>query len=224
MGWNPARPNSEGNLLKVGLTGGVACGKSTVLAMFAERGAQVLRADEVAHLLMQPGKPVYERIIQSFGTSILDRDGSISRPALAQLAFAGRIEELNTIVHPAVIAWQDEWMAKIFRHAPRAIAVVEAALMVEAGSYKRLDKLITVTCSLEQKIQRFAARSGLPEDAARREVELRMAAQISEEEKVALSDHVIDNSGTIRHSEEQVDQVWSALRKDEEARARQIPS
>ena len=211
-------------MLKVGLTGGVACGKSTVLAMFAARGAQVLRADEVAHLLMQPGKPVYERIIQSFGTSILDRDGSISRPALAQLAFAGRIEELNAIVHPAVIAWQDEWMAEVFRRAPRAITVVEAALMVEAGSYKRLDKLITVTCSLEQKIQRFAVRSGLPEDVARREVELRMAAQISEEEKVALSDYVIDNSGTIRRSEEQVDQVWSALCKDEEGRARQIPT
>ncbi len=200
-------------MLRVGLTGGVACGKSTVAAMFEKRGAKVVRADEIAHELMQPGELVYQEVVAHFGRDILNSDGTINRAKLANLAFPSRIHELNSIVHPAVIAAQEAWMDEVEEKDPAAVAIVEAALMIEAGAHKRFDKLITVTCTLEQKIARFAARAGVSEDAARDEVERRMKAQLPEEEKARMADFVIDNSGSQAESEAQVDRVWLELAK-----------
>lgn len=198
-------------MLKVGLTGGVACGKSTVLAMFAARGAHTIRADEVAHELMQPGTAVYVKVVATFGREILDADGSIDRRKLAEAAFPERIKELNGIVHPAVIAEQDRWANEFNGREPEAVAIVEAALIFEAGANKRMDKMITVTCTPQQKAMRFAVRARLSLEAARREVERRMAAQIPEEEKAARSDYVIDNSGSTFETERQVERVWREL-------------
>lgn len=198
-------------MLKVGLTGGVACGKSTIAAMFERRGAHVIRADEVAHKLMEPGQPVYEAVVNHFGRGILDPEGNISRPKLAQIAFEGRIQELNGLVHPAVIRKQDEWMERIGREHPYAVAMVEAALMIEAGAAARLDRLITVTCDFEQKVARFANRTGTTLEQARQEVRRRMAAQLPDEQKAAAANYVIDNSGTLEQAEAQVERIWKEL-------------
>ncbi len=199
-------------MLKVGLTGGMASGKTTILAMFAALGAHTLRADAVAHQLMTPGEPMYDLIIAAFGKGILERDGIISRPKLAAVAFPARIVELNAIVHPAVLAFEDRWMREVGAIDPKAVAICEAALLIEAGGLDRYDKLIVVTCTLEQKILRFAERAAISPDAAREEVQRRMAAQMPEEEKAKLADFVIDNSGSRDDAMQQVSRIWHQLR------------
>ncbi len=198
-------------MLKVGLTGGIACGKSTVLEMFAARGAHVLRADLVAHQLMEPGQQVFDAIVASFGRGILGPDGRVERAKLAALAFPNRIQELNAIVHPAVLAYEDEWMRDIGEADPGAVTICEAALMIEAGGHHRYDRLIVVTCTEEQRVERFAQRSGLTLEAARAEVTRRMAAQMPEQEKARLANYVIDNSSTREELAEQVDRIWQEL-------------
>jgi dephospho-CoA kinase len=212
--------SSENPLLKLGLTGGIASGKSVVGEMFVKLGAHLIQSDAVAHALMQPGRTVYEEVVRCFGRQIVNADGSINRSRLAAAAFGSpggappRIKELNKIVHPAVIAHENEWMEEIGRRDPKAIAIVEAALILEAGAAGRFDRLIVVTCHPEQRIQRFARRLGISEDAARAEVTRRMAAQISDEEKVKAADFVIDNSGSLEATETQVRQVAASLRNE----------
>jgi dephospho-CoA kinase len=204
-------------LLKVGLTGGVACGKSTIAEMLAKRGAYVIRADEVAHKLMEPGQSVYEAVVARFGREILNPDQTISRPKLAALAFEGRIKELNALVHPAVVKFQDDWMRDVGRNNPHAIAIVEAALILEAGAKSHFDRLVVVLCDFDQKVERFANRTGMPVPQARAEVERRMAAQLTDEEKAAAADFVFDNSGSIEHAEAQSAKLWDQLRAVESA-------
>ena len=201
-------------MLKVGLTGGVACGKSTVGEMFVARGARLIKADEIAHRLMQPGQAVYREVVQHFGRGVVGEDGTIDRQKLARAAFGGgRVEELNRLVHPAVIAHQERWMAEEAARHGGAVVIVEAALILEAGVQKRFDKIIMVTCRPEQKAARFAQRQGITEEAARQEVERRQAAQRSDEEKIRAADYVIDNSGSRAETERQVEQVFRELKK-----------
>jgi dephospho-CoA kinase len=210
-------------MLKVGLTGGIASGKSLVGEVFVTLGARLVQADRIAHQLMLPGQPVYNDVVRHFGGVILNPDLSVNRAKLAEAAFGpansgastpSRIQELNRIVHPAVIRSQEEWMNEMGRQDPHAVAIVEAALLIEAGAAKRFDRLIVVTCSDEQRIARFAARQKLPLDAAQKEVARRMAAQMPEAEKAKLADFVIDNSGSLDHTREQVRQVWDKLRAE----------
>jgi dephospho-CoA kinase len=205
-------------LLRLGLTGGIASGKSVVGEMFVKRGARLIQSDAVSHALMQPGCTVYEEVVRRFGREILNADGSVNRSRLAAAAFgtpggaSPRIKELNEIVHPAVIAHEKEWMEEIGRRDPDAIVIVEAALILEAGVAGRFDRLMVVTCHPEQRILRFARRLGISEDAARAEVSRRMAAQISDEEKIKAADFVIDNSGSLDATEQQVQRVFAELR------------
>ena len=208
-------------MLRIGLTGGIACGKSAVGEMFVKLGAHLTQADSIAHQLMEPGRPVYEEIVRHFGRGILDADGRIHRPALAQAAFGdpasskpSRIQELTAIVHPAVVRYQDEWMEGIGCRDPRAIAIVEAALIVEAGAAGHFDHLVVVTCRPEQKVERLARRLGISEETARAEVVRRMAAQIPDEEKIKAADFVIDNSGSLEATEQQVKQVFAKWRAE----------
>ena len=200
-------------MLKVGLTGGLACGKSTVGEMLQARDAHVLQADRLAQDLMKPGLPVYDAVVQHFGPEIVKPDGTIHRAKLAGIVFPDRIEELNKIVHPAVIQRQEEWMNEIGRREPHAVTIVEAALIVEAGAGRQFQKLIVVTCSMEQKVARFAKRLGVSDANARAEVERRMAAQAPDELKVRNADFVIDNSGSIEQLGPQVDAVWAELKR-----------
>lgn len=210
-------------MLRVGLTGGLACGKTTVAAMFAQRGAKVILADKIAHDLLDPGTDIHTKVVEAFGRGILNPDGTISRPKLANLAFTGRIQELNELIHPAVIRAQERWMDEVGERDPHAIAIVEAALMIEAGAHKRFDKLITVTCSFDEKIARIAERSHLDRDAARAEVERRVQAQLPDSEKAALADFVIENSGSVADLEARVDEVWRQLVEAEALSVRHQP-
>jgi dephospho-CoA kinase len=206
-------------MLKVGLTGGIACGKSAVAAMFATRGVRVCQADEVAHQLMRPGQPVYEAVVSHFGRDILTGGGSIDRQKLAQLAFSSeppRIEELNRLVHPAVRAYQDHWSAEVGRSDSHAIAMVEAALILETGGRERFDRLVVVVCHPEQKVERLAKRLRIDLEAARREVERRSRAQWPDEEKARQADFLIQNTGTLEQTERQVEQVFSQLQREAE--------
>ena len=198
-------------MLRVGLTGGVACGKSTVGAMLAARGAHFLQADTVAHQLYLPGAPVYDAVVHAFGGDIVRSNGLIDRAALANKAFPDRIGELNAIVHPAVIQAQNRWLAEREAEDPQGIAILEAALLIEAGTAKDFDKIIVVTCSFEQKVEHYAHRAGVSRDVSRREVERRSAAQFSDERKAAYADYVVDNSGTLEETERQVERVWGEL-------------
>lgn len=198
-------------MLRVGLTGGVACGKSTVGQMLSARGAHFLQADTLAHQLYAPGEKTYNAIVENFGRRILNPDGTIDRPRLADAAFPGRIAELNAIVHPAVIEAQNRWMAEMERMDPDGIAVIEAALIIEAGAAEDFDKLIVVTCNLDQKVTRYAQRSGISLDAARIEVVRRSAAQLPDEAKARRADYVIDNSGPVEETTRQLDAVWTDL-------------
>jgi dephospho-CoA kinase len=201
-------------MLKVGLTGGVACGKSTVGTMFAQRGVALIDADRIAHDLMRPGQPVYEEVVRQFGKGMLAADGSIDRARLAQAAFeGGRVEELNRIVHPAVIRKQEAWMREAGEREPKAIVMVEAALLLEAGAGERFDKIVVVTCPLELKIARFAARHRMAEPAAREDVTRRMRAQWPDEKKAAAADYVIENTGSMGELERKVEEVYRGLKK-----------
>ena len=211
-------------MLKVGLTGGIASGKSVVGEMFVALGAKLVQADRIAHSLMQPGEAVYNEVVRHFGREILDPDGTVNRAKLAEAAFgpadapepqrASRIAELNRIVHPAVIRSQDAWMQEMQRRDPHAVAIVEAALILEAGAKDHFDRLVVVTCNAEQRAVRFAARQKISIEAARKEVARRMAAQLSDEEKIKAADYVIDNSGSLDNTQEQVRQVWQKLRAE----------
>ncbi len=220
-------------MLKVGLTGGIASGKSVVGEILVTLGAHLVQADRIAHQLMRPGESVYNEVVRHFGRAILNPDGSVNRAKLAELAFGSentlpqvkpsadssavsspippRIGELNRIVHPAVIRSQEQWMEETGRQDPHAIAIVEAALILEAGAAKRFDRLIVVTCNDEQRITRFAARQKLALVDARKDVERRMAAQLPEAEKIKAADYVVDNSGSIADTREQVREVWQKL-------------
>jgi dephospho-CoA kinase len=217
-------------MLKIGLTGGIACGKSVVGEMFAALGAHLVQADRIAHELMTPGQPVYNEVVKHFGREILNPDLSVNRAKLAELAFGkagnsgkdsseesmpvhpARVQELNRIVHPAVIRSQEEWMEEVGRQDRNAVAIVEAALILEAGMAKSFDRLVVVTCDDEQRVTRFAARQKLPLEDARREVTRRMAAQLPDAEKIKVADFVIDNSGPLNHTREQVERVWKTLK------------
>ena len=189
-------------MLKVGLTGGIAAGKSVVGEMFVALGARLVQADRIAHSLMQPGEAVYNEVVRHFGREILNPDGSVNRAKLAEVAFgpatapeskrASRIEELNRIVHPVVIRSQEEWMQEMGRQDPHVVAIVEAALLLEAGTGRRFDRLIVVTCSEEQRVTRFAARQKIVHGAvsmvemALRELAEKKVVQLDDERRAAM--------------------------------------
>jgi len=200
-------------LLKLGLTGGIASGKSVVGEMFVKLGAHLIQSDTVAHSLREPGQPVYEKIIAAFGPEILNPDKTINRTKLAEAAFGAehRVQELNAIVHPAVIAYENKWMDEIGARDTRAVAIVEAALILEAGAADRFDYLIVVTCREEQRVERVAKRLGISREAAQAEVARRMAAQWPEEKKIKAADFVIDNSGTLQDTDRQVREIYSKI-------------
>ena len=207
-------------MLKVGLTGGIASGKSVVGEMLVALGAHLVQADHIAHSLMEPGEPVYNEVVRHFGREILNSDGSVNRGRLAEVAFGARgsdqgsprVADLNRIVHPAVIRSQEEWMHAVSLQDPHGVAVVEAALLIEAGAAKRFDRLMVVTCDMEQRAERFARRQKVDLQTARAEVARRMAAQLPDREKIKLADYVIDNSGSWEQTRVQVQQVWQKLR------------
>ena len=197
-------------MLRLGLTGGIASGKSAVATMLRETGFAVLDADSLAHKLIEPGQAAYAGVIQEFGTSITDAAGRIDRSKLGAIVFADRVmlDRLNAIVHPRVaevILSQFE----VWRRSGIGDAVfVEAALLVESGIHQKLDGLVVVWCTPEQQVERLLAR-GLSETEARR----RIAAQLPVEEKLRLATEKIDCSGTLEETRRQVEALAGKLRR-----------
>jgi dephospho-CoA kinase len=171
-------------MLRVGLTGGIGCGKSTVAAMMAELGCHVLNADKMAHALIAPGEPAYNDVVRKFGTHILAPDGSVDRARLAAVVFADadKLASLNAIVHPRVLRELDRELERLARLDPHGVAVVEAALLVESGYHKTLDRIILVTCTREQQLERLTDPA-FGRAMSRVQAEQRIAAQMPVEEK-----------------------------------------
>jgi dephospho-CoA kinase len=196
-------------MLKVGLTGGIACGKTVVRLRLEELGIPTLDADAVVHRLLQAGTDVTRQVADAFGEKVLDGGGAVDRKALGALVFADEPSrmKLNAIVHPAV--WREiERFFEARERASDAVAVVDAALMIETGSYQRYDALVVVHCTPELQLERLMARDGLSSDDARR----RIRSQMPIEEKVRFADFRVDTSGTLDETRRQTDELASKLR------------
>lgn len=179
-------------MLRVGLTGSIAVGKSYVSSVFAELGCHVLDADQTAREVVEPGSAGLDAVVNHFGREVLSEDGTLDRQRLAELIFADSLqrERLNAILHPFIIAKQDEVMREWQALNPDGIAIVDAALMIESGGYKRFDKLIVVHCRPEVQLERLLLRTGL----SLHEAQQRIDSQMPQEEKQKFADYLIDTS------------------------------
>lgn len=197
-------------MLHVGLTGGIGCGKSTVAAMMREMGCHVLEADLLAHRLIEPGQPAYDEVIREFGPGVRAPDGRIDRAKLAAIVFAdpAKLDLLNRIVHPRVLEALDRELAELERAQPQAVAVVEAALLIESSYHERLDRLVVVWCEPEQQIERLLARG-----MAREQAERRIAAQMKMDQKRRMADDEIDCSGSLESTRRQVERLIAKLQQ-----------
>ncbi|MEM8534078.1 MAG: dephospho-CoA kinase [Chloroflexota bacterium] len=194
----------------IGMTGNIACGKSTVLAMLADHGAHVIDADAVVHKLQAPGQPVYAQIVEAFGPDILTEvGGPIDRPRLGAMVFSSpdELRKLEQIVHPAVRAHNLAWIEDI-RQQGGGVAVIDAIKLLESGWKAHCDAIWVVTCQPEQQLERLMRDRGMSEE----EAHTRMDAQPPQAEKVAQADVVIDNSGTLGATQQQVDAAWEAIK------------
>jgi dephospho-CoA kinase len=209
-------------MLKVGLTGGIATGKSLVGKMFAELGVHTIDADVIAHDLMCPGEKIYDEIVRRFGEDILNPDKTVNRNRLAELAFdqkRPRIYELNSIIHPSVIERYEHWMEDIRRREPNVIVMLEAALLLEAGLRRRFDRVVVVSCKPQQRIERWENRLHVDSETARREVTRRMMAQAPDEAKIQAADYVVDNTGTVEDTRKQIEKIHEALLSQAQAKS-----
>ena len=209
-------------MLRVGLTGSIGVGKSFVSGVLAELGCRVLDADEIAREVVTPGLPALREVIGAFGAEILQSDGTLDRSKLGALVFAdpNKRVSLNSILHPYIIAQQDQQLRKWEIEEPNGIAVVDAALMIESGGYKRFDKLIVVHCRHEVQVQRVMGRNNL----SREEAEKRIGAQMSQAEKKRFADYLIDTSDGFEAARTRTSEVYAMLltelrRKSVEARS-----
>src|ERR1700691_2402590 len=220
-------------MLRVGLTGGLGSGKSTVAGFLRELGAEVIEADALGRALMEPGQAVYAEIVRVFGPEVVDTDGRLNRKLLADLAFkGGRLQDLNAIVHPAAIAAQRSCMEEVFKHNRAAVAVVESALIFEVERDARLrgeqeselvdwrrrfDRVVVVTAPDELKVARYAARvspAGPGREAAAADARLRLKHQIPDAEKAARADYVLENTADQAALRAQTVELWQRLKAE----------
>ncbi len=196
-------------MLTVGLTGGIAVGKSTVMQTFAALGAVCFDADAIARSVVEPGRPALAAVVEAFGRSVLSPDGSLDRAALGEIVFGDpeRRRELEAILHPPIIAEQDRLIAEVRATKPDAIVIVDAALMIESGGYRRFDLLVVVHCAPEVQRQRLMARNGITSEEADR----RIAAQMPQEEKLEYASITIDTTGTLDDTRRRTEAAWEEL-------------
>ncbi len=207
-------------MLRVGLTGGIGCGKSTVAAMMSELGCHVLNADRMAHALIAPGEPAYDEIRRQFGPDVLAADGSVDRARLAAVVFAdaAKLARLNAIVHPLVLRELDRELERLSRIDPHGVAAIEAALLIESGYNQRLDRLVLVTCTREQQLERLT-NPAFGRAMSREQAEKRIAAQMPLEEKRKLAHDEIDCSGSLEYTKRQVRMLVEQFRQMAGSRA-----
>ncbi len=208
-------------MLRLGLTGNLGSGKSTVASLFATHGAHVLASDDLARDLMQPGQAVFQQILTHFGPQVLTPAGTLNRQTLARLAFTeGRVENLealNAIVHPAVLARQAEFAATLQARDPQAVLLVESALILQTKAPAgRFDQILLVTAPEQQKIARFVHRlnpdpTEQERAALEAEARRRLALQLPDEQAASRADHVIQNVGSLDHLRTTVDHLWPII-------------
>lgn len=205
-------------MLRVGLTGSIAVGKSFVTDVLAELGCRVLDADDIARDVVAAGSPALKAVIAEFGSDMLQTDGTLDRARIGSVVFADRDKRqlLNSILHPYIIAEQDQQLREWEVEDPNGIGVVDAALMVESGGYKRFDKLIVVHCRPEVQLARLMTRSGL----TRAEAEQRIGSQMPQEEKKKFADYLIDTSDGFDAARERTEEVYAALQKEQQNKKR----
>ncbi len=197
-------------MLRIGLTGGLATGKSIVGQELGRLGCRVLRADDLGHAVLQQGGEASLPVIEAFGSEILLPNGDIDRRRLAGIVFndEAKLKLLNSIVHPSVRLREEAWMQQVEDADPTALAVVEAAILVETGSYRRFHKLVLAVCGEQQQIERAMSRDG----ATREDVLARIRRQMPLAEKMKFADYVIDTSQTMADTIEQVARLYKSLR------------
>jgi len=198
-------------MLRVGLTGSIAVGKSFVTSVFAELGCHVLDADQTAREVVMPGAAGLQAVVQEFGEEVLAPDGTLDRARMASIVFADeeKRQRLNFILHPFIIVRQDEILREWEREDPNGIGIVDAALMIESGGYKRFDKLIVVHCRPEVQLERLLQRSNL----TLTEAQQRIASQMPQEEKQRYADYLIDTSDGFEPTKQRTIEVYRELRK-----------
>lgn len=198
-------------MLKVGLTGGIATGKSYVLSVLRELGCEVMDADQTAREVVEPGQPAFDEIVAHFGQGIVGEDGKLNRPKLGAVIFnnTAEREKLNSIVHPKVFEAQARWMAEIESRKPSAIVVIDAALMIETGSYRRFDKVVVVHCQPEIQLERLMARNNL----TREDATARISSQMPSAEKLKFADFAINTSLGFEDTRRQVELLYEQLTK-----------
>lgn len=198
-------------MLKVGLTGSIAVGKSHVCDVFRELGCRVLDADQTARDVVRKGTPGLSKIVEAFGQGVIAVDGELDRRKMAAIVFADEEKRvlLNSIVHPLVFEEQDRWLSEREAEDPNGIAIVDAALMIESGGYKRFDKLIVVWCEPDIQLQRLKRRDRLSDD----EAEKRVRSQMPQDEKKKFADFLIDTSGSFESTRVQCIQVHRSLQE-----------
>jgi dephospho-CoA kinase len=225
-------------MLRVGLTGGLGSGKSTVAAMLRELGAEVIESDELGRAIMEPGQSAYAEIVRVFGPEVVLPDGRLNRPRLAKLAFKdGRVKELNAIIHPAVIEAQREWMNRLFARDPAAVAVAVSALIFEVERdardggdanpggtnpllsefRRRFDRIVLITAPDDQKIARYIARispTAADRERAEADARARLAVQIPDSEKIGRADYVLENNGDLEALRREVERLWPRLKQE----------
>jgi dephospho-CoA kinase len=208
-------------ILRVGLTGGIASGKTTIGRIFVSLGAYVIEADALVHELLQPRTNVFHAVIAQFGDACLAPDGTIDRASLGQRVFhdaAARVA-LEAIVHPAVRA-EAERRLQAYGPAGRSpVAIFDAALLVETGTHRDFRRLVVARCSRAAQLHRLLARNRFTAD----EAEARLDAQAPLADKLAVADYVIDTEGTLRETERQTEHVWAALLSDFDAEFGAVP-
>lgn len=200
-------------MLKVGLTGGLACGKTFVGQALADLGCHLIQADELGHEILLPGGEAYADVVREFGPGILNEDGTIDRKRLAAEVFAKpeRLEALNLLVHPHVFRRERELIDRFAKADPRGIVVVEAAILIETGTFKNYDRLILVECEEQQQVARALKR----DHNDRADVLARIRRQMPLDEKRKFAHYVIDTSGSKEDTLRRVREVYDALRRIE---------
>jgi len=196
-------------LLCVGLTGGIASGKSTVSRLLKEKGIPFIDSDKIARDLVHPGSEMLSEIIKIFGPDVLQADGALDRASLGQIVFAreAKRRELEGLSHPRIMATQDRWLEQMKVLGDSPAAVVDAALLIESGGWRRFDRIVVVDCDESHQIDRFVGREGMDEEAAR----VRIASQVPLVEKAKYADWLVDNRGSLDNLKEQADKLAAWL-------------
>jgi len=203
--------------LLVGLTGGIATGKSTVATMFRGLGAVIIDADVLAREVVEPGQPALAEIVEEFGPAMLQADGRLDRKALGAIVFASadRRRRLEALTHPRIRQRFDGTLVDLTRAGFRGVVMFDAAVMIESGNYKNMDRLVVVVTDEPTQMARLRGRDGTEDAEGRRKI----ASQMPLAEKAKLADYVIDNSGDRAATAEQVRRVFAALMSELEARS-----